>query len=110
VLYVARRPGVRARWLARLIVDAAPLLARGAPPLTCRLAAGVAWADDPGDGSSFGEHRCRLLAQAACETPASLSSASRWRSAAARAFQREGLDLERPHLHRPARRRRPHAH
>jgi hypothetical protein len=30
--------------------------------LVKRLAPGVGLAEDPGDGSSFGEHRCRLLA------------------------------------------------
>jgi hypothetical protein len=30
--------------------------------LVRRMAPGVGLAEDPGDGSSFGEHRCRLLA------------------------------------------------
>jgi HopA1 effector protein family len=34
------------------------------PPLTRRLAAGAACADDPGAGESFGQNRCRALAPA----------------------------------------------
>lgn len=34
------------------------------PPLAAPLAPGVAWADDPGDGQSFGESRCALVAVA----------------------------------------------
>ncbi|HEX2462066.1 MAG TPA: lanthionine synthetase LanC family protein [Vicinamibacterales bacterium] len=34
------------------------------PALTKRLAAGVGLAEDPGNGFSFGEHRCRVIADA----------------------------------------------
>lgn len=36
----------------------------GIPALTRRLAAGVAFAEDPGGGQSFGADRCRLIAEA----------------------------------------------
>ena len=34
------------------------------PPLTCAVRPGLAWADDPGGGRSYGESRCDLLAGA----------------------------------------------
>jgi hypothetical protein len=34
------------------------------PLCTMSVLPGVAWADDPGTGESFGRHRCRLLASA----------------------------------------------
>jgi len=40
-----------------------PLLDPGVPPLTRRVRRGVAWADDVEVGSSYGEARCRILAQ-----------------------------------------------
>lgn len=43
---------------------ARPFVRDGYPPLTARLAPGIAWAQDPGDGDSFGERTCDLLARA----------------------------------------------
>jgi len=37
-------------------------LRESVPPLTLRIARGVAFAQDPGDGQSFGQSRCRALA------------------------------------------------
>lgn len=98
VLYLDRNHGIRAGWVTSLVTAVAPLLEDGAPPLTALITAGVAWADDPGGGVSFGEHRCRVLAAAAHAQPAALDSARSWRRAAAESFAREGLDLARPHL------------
>lgn len=39
------------------------VLRDSAPPLTLRAERGVAVADDPGTEESFGEHRCRLIAE-----------------------------------------------
>jgi len=63
VLYLSRRDYARAlpsierihRELGRRLRPTVSLLVK-------RLAPGVGFAEDPGDGSSFGEHRCRLLA------------------------------------------------
>jgi hypothetical protein len=41
----------------------APYLEPEVPALTLRVAPGVALAEDPGEGSSFGQHRCRLIAE-----------------------------------------------
>ena len=98
VVYVDRDEGIRTPWLGPLIDAVTPLLNDGAPAFTSRLAPGVAWAEDPGGGVSFGEHRCRILANAAVERPDALRTARVWRQAAALAFAREGLDLSKPHL------------
>jgi hypothetical protein len=38
-------------------------LRESTPMLTKRLAPGLAVAEDPGDGRSFGQHRCQLIAE-----------------------------------------------
>jgi len=50
--------------LRPLLRSVGPQLADGAPPFTKPLTRGLAVAEEPGDGESFGEHRCRLLAEA----------------------------------------------
>jgi hypothetical protein len=60
--------GDRARALAaadELRAALAPYLDHGAPAMTLPLAPGLAFAEDPGGGQSFGLHRCLLLAEAA---------------------------------------------
>jgi hypothetical protein len=42
----------------------APFLDGGAPAMTLPMAPGLAFAEDPGGGESFGAHRCLLLAEA----------------------------------------------
>ena len=46
-------------------------LGRSTPPMARRVGRGLAWAAQPDGGDSFGEHRCRLLAEAAlgCTDP-----------------------------------------
>jgi hypothetical protein len=60
-------------------------------PLAAPLVPGVCWSEDPGTEESFGQSRCRLLAQAflAGGDPV---------EAARRAFTGAGLDASRPHL------------
>ncbi len=65
----------------------------GRPPLTFELAPGISWAEDPGDGDSFGEERCRALAAA---DPSGGHEA--FLRSAAEAFVAAGLDPSRPHL------------
>lgn len=48
----------------RLVTATRGLVGGRSPALTARLADGVAWSQDPGDGSSFGESICALLATA----------------------------------------------
>ncbi|WP_433514694.1 T3SS effector HopA1 family protein [Nonomuraea sp. CA-143628] len=69
------------------------------PVFTAELAPGLGFAEDPGTGESFGEHRCRLLAEALVR-----SHESGWTDDAARLaaveerFARAGIDLDAPHL------------
>ncbi|GAA2100130.1 hypothetical protein GCM10009841_14560 [Microlunatus panaciterrae] len=85
--------------LGQLCSEAGDMLRRHSPPLTLRVAAGIAAAEDPGDGRSFGELCCSLVAagiagsQARDDVPAAV--AGRFRAA--------GLDPAEPYLRpRPA--------
>ncbi|HEY4659515.1 MAG TPA: T3SS effector HopA1 family protein [Gemmatimonadaceae bacterium] len=58
-----------------------------------RLAHGLGAADDPGDGSSFGEHRCRLVAATLARPEAALATSVGERLDAVRtALRRDGYD------------------
>jgi len=86
-----------ASWLAALFEALAPRLEdRAGPPFTEPLAPGIARADDPVGGMSFGQSRCALLAAAARARPEALGDAALWREAVARAFAEQGLDLATP--------------
>jgi hypothetical protein len=100
VLYVHRS----CRWqmatlLARIYSPVAPFLDASVPLFTRRLADGLGFAEDPAGSSSFGQHRCRLIARALWES-FSRGEADRDARVAsvASAFVREGLDPLRPHL------------
>jgi hypothetical protein len=100
VLYVERSSAAAAETLARQAAfETAGRLRSSRPALTRALAPGVSMADDPGPDTSFGEHRCRLLAPAVrslMETPAaSIDEAlARLQGALANA----GVDPARPWL------------
>ena len=47
-----------------LVADLQPFLAGSVPALTLRIGRGAALAQNPPDGSSYGEHRCSILAHA----------------------------------------------
>ena len=100
VLYVSRRfhrvllPLVARchRRLAAHLDDDTPLFAR-------RLAPGLGLAEDPGDGQSFGMHRCGLLATALCQAyAAGRTDAAGKLQILAATFAQQLLDLSRPHL------------
>lgn len=102
VLFVTRRHFRLAAELAaaalprvrRYLRDATPLFAK-------RLAPGVAAADDPGGGESFGTHRCSVVAEGIWRAFAHGETSEDGRLAAVeRAFVERGLDLARPHLNR----------
>jgi hypothetical protein len=64
-LLLARADFAAAIGLLRpLVRTLAAQLRGGAPPLALALARGLAVAEEPGGGERFGEHRCRLLAEA----------------------------------------------
>jgi class II lanthipeptide synthase len=68
VLYTPRRRQAEvATLLPALLAEVAEHLKPGAPALTKQLAAGLAVAEDPGGGDSFGTHRCGLIASAAVQ-------------------------------------------
>lgn len=64
VIYVADADvAATAGALADGLAEEGPsLLADQSPPFTCVVAPGVAWANDPGDGTSYGEALCHLVA------------------------------------------------
>jgi hypothetical protein len=82
-----------------VVAELAGDLREPTPPLTLRLAPGLALAEDPGNGQSFGQNRCGLVAEALAE------ESSRGRltpeSAVERIIERfraAGLDPDRPYL------------
>ncbi|MBJ7456754.1 MAG: hypothetical protein JHC74_11905 [Thermoleophilia bacterium] len=76
-----------------------PFLEDGAPAMTLPLAPGLAFAEDPGDGASFGAHRCHLLADAAV-TAAERGVQDRGArlDIARERFAEAGVTLETPYL------------
>jgi HopA1 effector protein family len=85
--------------LSSLAVEMSRHLVDPPPRLTLRLTVGVGIADGAPEGASFGESRCRLIAEALCDAgPATVEA----RVAAIRArFLTTGLDPDRPHLSGP---------
>jgi hypothetical protein len=60
---------------------------------------GVGAADDPGNGESFGMHRCRLLAEGLVEAYRSNIAGTDARIKAVQArFSQNGLNLDAPYL------------
>jgi len=69
------------------------------PRCTRKLAPGVGVAEDPGNGLSFGQHRCRLVAQALWRAFDEGAEGLEERAEVlAAVFREEGLDPKRPHL------------
>jgi hypothetical protein len=77
----------------------APFLDDGAPAMTLPLAPGLAFAEDPGGGQSFGTNRCLLLAEAVVTAAERGLETSEDRLEAVRErFAREGTTLDAPYL------------
>ncbi|HUC85357.1 MAG TPA: T3SS effector HopA1 family protein [Candidatus Acidoferrales bacterium] len=100
VLYVARRLyRIVAELLPAIYQKVAHHLRPDTPLFSKTLAAGLGLAEDPGNGESFGSHRCRLVAEAI-----SHSEAQGRRTAAARLeeiekhFKQLGFTLAAPYL------------
>lgn len=74
------------------------VLNHAGPPLTEPLAPGISWAQDPGDGTSFGESRCSLVAAALLRSWDGDEQA--FLDAAAEEFSAAGLDPAAPHMGR----------
>jgi len=100
VLYLARGDYPEAEPILRQIhAEIEPWLRSRVSLLVKRLAPGVGVAEDPGDGSSFGEHRGRLLAGILADPEWSTlrSMAERIAFVSAR-LARDGYDLDRVYL------------
>lgn len=64
VLYIYKHDWARIRsWVAKTHLDLVERLGAQVPALTCKLGWGLAFAEDPGHGASFGLHRCRAIAE-----------------------------------------------
>lgn len=91
-----------ARPVVGRVLDAARGLVAGpSPRLTAPLADGVGWSQDPGDGSSFGQHVCRVVASALEPVAGGLVPADESKvilRLAESAFRAAGLDPAAPHL------------
>ena len=99
VLYLGPEPYTAARGvLAGIHRAVAGGLHPEVPRLTLALAPGLGLAEGRGDRTSFGEHRCRLIAVALAESFARGERDEALRTAVASAFRGAGLDPLRPHL------------
>ncbi|SIT03197.1 Lanthionine synthetase C-like protein [Roseivivax lentus] len=101
VLYSPRRYAALVQHL--VIGAAADLLGADAatPLFTRELAPGIGLADDPADGQSFGQSRCRLMAAGVLDAwMKGLTDPEARLTAVARRFAMAGLDIAVPHLGR----------
>lgn len=84
-----------ARILQQVHAEVSPHLSPAVPALTKPLAPGVGLAEDPGHGLSFGEHRCRLLAEGLLRAQEAGRRSLHDRSAVVHeSFAHEGIDVE----------------
>jgi hypothetical protein len=100
VLYVSRRYyGITARIIAGAYPRLAPVLDPDTPLFTRRLADGLAFAEDPLDGQSFGVSRCTIIAETlqACYERELETVEQRLAELEAQ-FSNRGIDLHRPYL------------
>ena len=100
ILTVARAHGAAAIKLVRpLLRTLAAHVAEPAPAFTKPLARGLAVAESPTDGRRFGEHRCRLLAEALVVADEAGARGLHERVATVRErFAAAGLRLDAPYL------------
>jgi len=100
VLYGPKRcyPAI-AEIVAGIHAELAASLVPGTPAFTKRLAPGLALAEDPGTGDSFGMHRCRLFAEGILNAREDgRRSTSARRDSVIAAFAAAGITTERPYL------------
>src|SRR5205823_5921908 len=98
--FVRRRDQARlGPFVARIHWAVAQGLRPDVPLFTRRLADGLGFAEDPTGSQSFGQQRCRLVAEALWQSYTRGEVGRETRAAAlASAFLRAGLDPLRPHL------------
>jgi type III HopA1-like effector protein len=100
VLYL-RPEGIEAafRVLRPILSDFGPELRPQAPPLTLNLGPGLGLAEDPGGGESFGQSRCRLIAEGFLAARRQGVDDPEGVTGVLQGFLRDaGLDPERPYL------------
>lgn len=99
LFFAARYFDVVSRLLPAIRAEIGAHLRPAVPLLTKRLHDGLGLAEDPATGESFGQNRCKLVAQAIWDAYArgTQSEESRMQELAIQ-FQRFGLSLDRPHL------------
>jgi hypothetical protein len=100
VLYVARRYFPTASELVARVYTNVKTGSKESTPLFARkLAPGLAFAEDPGNGESFGTYRCRLVAEAlvGCFRQG-VNSTHRYGEAVERHFAEAHLSLDEPYL------------
>jgi hypothetical protein len=88
--------------IAELYHIVAPGLAATVPPLTRCIAPGLSIAESPGDGLSFGESRCRLLAAVSHEAWQDQVAEAELQGRLEDALDATGIDPLRPHLDDPS--------
>jgi hypothetical protein len=82
--------------IGTLVEDLRPFLSAGVPALTLRIGPGASLSENPADGRTFGENRCRLVAAAVIGSMRVHHRAQVDRAIAA--FAEAGVDPERPYL------------
>jgi hypothetical protein len=100
VLFVGRRQwDITALLVQELYAEVKAYLKPEVPLFTKRLAAGLAFAEDPGTGDSFGMSRCRLIAEGVWDAyQHGLQTEPARLQGIAAAFARAGISSERPWL------------
>ena len=100
VLYITRDDLARAApYIKRVYLDVRDHLLPDVPTLTRPIASGLALAEDPRNGESFGLHRCRLLAEAFVDAARQGAHApSELLDAVGARFRQEGVNLAEPYL------------
>jgi hypothetical protein len=98
VLTVDRSDAATLARVALRVHERAPFaLAPSVPAFTRQLAPGIALADEPGPGTTFGRHRCRLVAAGLVAAGHGAGPSAR-RAAVLSALSDAGLDPAAPHL------------
>jgi len=100
VLYLEKnRFAIASRLLLQLIKKHSKAFAPTTPLFTKPLAKGVSFAEDPGNGKSFGMSWCELLAEGAVKFyETSASNATKKESLILELIKKNGLLLEAPHM------------
>lgn len=98
VLYTPRRFVPIVHRLVMAQEEVTQRLLSGTPLFALELCRGLAAADDPGTGESFGQSRCRLIADAILDGGSRSGQRQAKIEALERRFRRAGLDPCRPHL------------